>query len=385
MGRMPLANAFVRPGGADEDALRFPLTLMMCRACRLIQLKETVNRDLLFKQVLWSFGASVKGQRHAAWFAQQLSQVFPSRGFLVEMMSNDGVTLEACRNEGFSVLGVDPSDVARGARQRGIPSISAFFGREVAEQIRAERGPVDVIVARHALGHLAELNDLIEGVKRLLRPGGRFVVEVPYALLMREEIQYDTIFHEHTSYWTVASLASYLERNGLQLIDLSFVPFNGGSILAHAVAAPGKARESIAQILALEEVLQLNDPAGWQLFNQRVQEQRASLRRLLQDLCRQGKRVVGYGAAAKFMVMLNYCGIDTTVLTLIGDANPRKQGLLCPGVRIPVVSPETLISAQPDYVLIGAWTLSEEIMSSFREKLAYRGKFLLPLPIAQVV
>jgi SAM-dependent methyltransferase len=322
-----------------------------------------------------------------AWLAERLAgRCAPARGkFLVEMMSNDGVGLEASRQAGFDVLGVDPSNVAAEAEARGLPSVREFFGVQLAERLRAERGPADVIVARHALAHLSEVRDLLAGVRLLLRPGGVFLVEVPYALMLREEVQYDTIFHEHPFFWTVASLRTVLGRHGLRLTDLAFVPVNGGSILAEvrhegAAEAPG-----LQAVLDLEGVLRLNQPEGWELFARRVHDQRDGLRRLLGDLAGDGATVVGYGAAAKFMIMLNFCGITPELVRQVGDMSPRKQGLLCPGVRIPVVSPETLMESAPDYVLIGAWNLRDEIIRFFREKLHYRNRFVLPLPTPRII
>jgi novobiocin biosynthesis protein NovU/D-mycarose 3-C-methyltransferase len=381
LGPLPLANAFVRPGGPAADEEREPVTLVMCRSCRLLQLREIVARERLFSNFVWVSGTSAAARQHAASLAQRLAGRMPGGGLLVELMSNDGVTLEACRVAGFTVLGVDPSDVAAEARSRGVPSIPAYFGRTVAEQIRAERGPADVILAKHALEHTSELTDLMSGVTHLLRPGGRFVIQVPYAMPMREQTQYDTVFHEHVTYWTVGSLVGLLRRHGLQVRELTFLPVNGGSILTEAVAGAGDPCEAARAALELEDVLRLNDPRGWEPFTRRVLEQRDALRRLLFGLSEGGSKVLGYGAAAKFMVMLNYCGITREQLPLVGDANARKQGLLCPGVRIPVGSPEAVVAAQPDYVLIGAWTFRDEIMQHFREKLGYRGRFLLPLPV----
>jgi hypothetical protein len=283
------------------------------------------------------------------------------------------------------VLGVDPGDITEEATRRGLPTIRAFFGADVADRIVAERGPAEVVVARNVIGHVAEPNDLVAGIRRLLAPEGRAFLETPYALRLRDALQYDTVFHEHVCYLTIGGLRTLLTRHGLDIAQLSFVSMNGGSFLAevrHRDRADGDGARSV---LDLEEVLEINRPRGWEGFAARVQQQRRELVGLLAGLREEGASVVAYGAAAKFMTMLNYCGITPELVSACGDANPRKAGLLCPGVRIPVVSPEALVERRPDYVLIGAWNFRDEIIRFFRERLGYRGQFIVPLPVPQVV
>jgi novobiocin biosynthesis protein NovU/D-mycarose 3-C-methyltransferase len=387
MGRLPLADAFVASADATDDRFTETLTLVMCDACRLVQIREEVPRDKLFRSYLWVSGTSETARRHAAWLSERLRARHhrQPRPFLVEVASNDGFFLEHYRRVGgFDILGVDPSNLALEADQQGIPSVRDFFGAAAAGRIKVERGPADVIVARNVLGHASALQDLVGGVKQLLAPDGVFVLEVPYAYYMRAEIQYDTIFHEHLSYPTIRSVGTLMRRFGLKITDISFVQMNGGSMLCEIVHETSAIPRNDQAMLDFEESIDLNTPRGWRGFAAAVEAQRDSFVALLERLAAERKRVAAYGAAAKCMTMLNYCGVSTNLISVIGDANPRKQGLLCPGVRIPVVSPAEVMARDPDYVMIGAWNFKDEIMQFFREKLGYRSRFIVPLPMPTV-
>jgi SAM-dependent methyltransferase len=383
MGIVPMANDFVSADHPAADAERFPLNLVMCNACHLVQIKEIVPPERMFRNYLWVSGTSATLQQYAADFAARLAKKCPPQpgSFLVEIASNDGTLLSACRQHGFEVLGVDPSSVAKEANQNGIPTLNEFFGLEVATSIVRQRGQASAIVARNVIGHVAQPVDLVRGIKKLLGPHGRCIIESPYAGLLREEIQYDTVFHEHVCYFTIGSLSKLLEREGLRIVDLTFSPMNGGSFVAEVTHADVSGPSGAQPVLDLEKITQLNEPRGWDVFSHRAQAQRRELRSLLKEVKQQGAKVVAYGAAAKFMTMLNYCDIGTDLLVCVGDANPRKQGMLCPGVRIPVVSPQSLMDEDPDYILIGAWNFRDEIVRQFRDKHGFAKGFLLPLPV----
>jgi SAM-dependent methyltransferase len=386
-GRVPLANAFTGPQHPDADRIQYPLTLVQCEGCGMVQIKEILPPAELFTTYPWVSGTSATLREYAKEFAGRIAGRVNGGGdrFLLEIASNDGSMLAACREAGFDVLGVDPSNVTEEAVNRGIPTIRAFFGTEVAERIVADRGRADVVVARNVIGHVAEPNDLVAGIRRVLAPAGRAFIETPYALRLRQELQYDTVFHEHVCYLTIGTLTTLLGRHGLEIADLSFVSMNGGSFLAEVRHRDAVAGDGARSVLDLEEMLELNRPRGWEGFAAQVDDQRRGLVRLLTELRAAGAVVVAYGAAAKFMTMLNYCGITPDLVAACGDANPRKEGLLCPGVRIPVESPATLMARRPDYVLIGAWNFRDEIIRFFREQLGYRGRFIVPLPVARVV
>jgi len=387
LGAVPLANAFVGPDAPDADAARYPLTLVQCAACAMVQIKEILPPEELFSSYLWVSGTSATLRAYTRDFAARLAGRVDAAGgaTVVEVASNDGSMLAALKEVGFDVIGVDPSDVAEGANARGLPTIRAFFGTEVAGRIVSERGRADVVVARNVIGHVAEPNDLVAGIAGVLASDGRALIETPYALRLRDDLQYDTVFHEHVCYLTIGSLANLLGRHGLAIVDLTFVHMNGGSFLAEVMHADRAERDGARSVLDLEDILEINRPRGWEGFTAQVHAQREGLRGLLDDLRAEGATVVAYGAAAKFMTMLNYCDITPELVASCGDANPRKQGLLCPGVRIPVESPERLMARDPDCVLIGAWNFRDEIVAYFRDTLGYEGEFIVPLPVARVI
>lgn len=387
MGRVPLANAFVTNEADTGDHFREDLTLVMCTGCSLIQIRDEVPREHLYSSFLWVTATSQTTKDYARWFSQRLrARYLESAGpFLVEVASNDGFFLEHYRDDGFEILGVDPSNLAEEADRNGIPTIRDFFGRSVADRIVEERGHADVIVARNVLGHVSATRDLVDGIKRLLAPGGVCLIESPYAFFLRNEIQYDTIFHEHVSYLTVGSVSNLMASFGLKLTDVTFVQMNGGSFLFEITHEDSDHERGDQAMIDFEEVIGLNRPDGWNDFADAVSAQRSGLRDLLARLAQEGKRVVGYGAAAKAMTMLNFCGVTREWLAAMGDANPRKQGLLCPGVRIPVVSPEELMEPTPDYILIGAWNFKDEIIDFFRTEMGYRNQFIIPLPTPRIL
>ncbi|MFT4712023.1 MAG: SAM-dependent methyltransferase [Candidatus Azotimanducaceae bacterium] len=386
MGLLPLANAFVSSPADTADSFRAQQTLVMCDDCRLVQLRELVDREELFRNYLWVTGTSVAAANHARWLSARLAGRYMNQqnNLLVEIASNDGFFLRHYRDAGFDILGVDPSNVAGQANDSGLPTIQTFFGKDVAEKIIAERGQANIIVARNVLGHSSELRDLVEGASMLLAPGGRIIIEHPYAYLMRSEVQYDQIFHEHASYPTVQSLSNLISQFGLKITEVTFVDMNGGSMLVEISNESEQVPPGGLEIMEFENFIQLNDPTGWREFSNSVIRQKQELVALLRKLKSEGKTVAGYGAAAKSMVMLNYCGIDLSLVNIFADANPSKQGLSCPGVRIPVVSPDEMLATNPDYILIGAWNLKKEIIQYLREEKGFSGKFIIPLPLPSI-
>jgi len=388
MGNVPLANSFVSDESGDADKSLEPLSLVMCTSCTMLQIRDEVPREKLFGEYLWMTSTSAGAKKHAEWLSTRLYERHgqtESPPFLVEIASNDGFLLQHFRDVGFEILGVDPSNFADEATARGLTSIRDFFGESIADQILETRQGADIIVARNVLGHSSELQDLTAGIKKLLKPDGVLILELPYAYMLRAETQYDTIFHEHLSYLTVGSLHNLFTQYGMKIIDIDFVDMNGGSLLCEVVHESDSRPRNDETMLSFERFIDLNSVSGWRRFSKDVSRQKQSLRQMLTELKSEGNKVVSYGAAAKFMTMLNYCEIDRSLVAACGDANERKQGLLCPGVRIPVVSPAELMEMKPDYVLIGAWNFKDEIVETLRRDYSYEGRFIAPLPIPEVL
>lgn len=390
MGDVPLANAFVKDEQGIEDKTLWPLSLVMCSnlICRLLQIREDVPREKLFSDYLWVTSTSAGAKDHAEWLSRKLWDKFGSTSkspFLVEIASNDGFFLEHYKDVGFKITGVDPSNLADEANDRGLTSIRDFFGESVANRIIKSQGLADLIVARNVLGHSSQMRDLVSGMKKLLAEDGTLILEVPYAFMMRDETQYDTIFHEHPSYLTIGSIHNLFKNFELKITDIQYVNMNGGSVICEIKHFRNLTSSNDSISLAFEEFIGLNEPVGWERFSQDVYRQKSLLIKMLTSLKAEGKRVVAYGAAAKFMTMLNYCGIDKNLIQAVGDANPRKQKLLCPGVRIPVISPNELMELKPDYVLISAWNFKKEIIEFLKSEYNYDKEFIVPLPIPEII
>jgi SAM-dependent methyltransferase len=390
MGDVPLANAFVKNEQGIEDKTRWPLSLVMCSnlSCRLLQIRDDVPREKLFSNYLWVTSTSAGAKDHAEWLSKWLWDKFGSTSrspFLVEIASNDGFFLEHYKDVGFEITGVDPSNLADEADARGLKSIRDFFGESVANRIADSQGKADLIVARNVLGHSSQMRDLVAGMKKLLAEDGTLILEVPYAFMLRNETQYDTIFHEHPSYLTIGSIHNLFKKFELKITDIQYVNMNGGSVICEIKHSVNLVSSNDNISLAFEEFIGLNDPVGWERFSQDVQRQKSLLIEMLTNLKTEGKKVVAYGAAAKFMTMLNYCGIEKNLIQAVGDANPRKQKLLCPGNRIPVVSPRELIDMKPDYVLIGAWNFKKEIIEFLKSEFKYERSFIVPLPMPEII
>jgi SAM-dependent methyltransferase len=392
MGNVPLANAFVKDEQGTEDKTRWPLSLVMCTnsSCRLLQIREDVPREKLFSDsdYLWVTSTSAGAKNHAKSLSRQLWEKFGStrkNPFLVEIASNDGFFLQHYKEVGFEITGVDPSNLADEANARGLTSIRDFFGESIANRIVNSEGHADLIVARNVLGHSSQMRDLVAGIKKLLAEDGTLILEVPYAFMLRNEIQYDTIFHEHPSYLTIGSIHNLFKKFKLKITDIQYVNMNGGSIICEIKHDTNVVSANDEISLAFEQFIGLNEPVSWEGFSQNVQRQKSLLIEMLNNLKNEGKTVVAYGAAAKFMTMLNYCGVEKNLVKAVGDANPRKHGLFCPGVRIPVVSPRELMDMKPDYVLIGAWNFRKEIIGFLKHEFKYDKSFIVPLPIPQII
>ena len=390
LGEVPLANDFVNESTSELDKELIPLNFCMCKNCNLIQIKEIVPPSRMFKNYLWQSGTSKALNDYVEHFSEKIENKFfkdksNNSNLIVEIASNDGSMLRSFKKRGFKILGIDPSSVASNCNENGIPTINNFFSYELSKEILDKYGPSDLVIARNVIGHVSEPRDLVKGIKNILSIEGHCIIESPYVGLLREQLQYDTIFHEHVCYFSIKSLSNLLNQEGLQITNTSFCDLNGGSFVAEIVHSGSKNPININSILDLEDINNLNKFLGWEAFKNQVNSQKIALKNLLIELNKKGKKVVAYGAAAKFMTMLNVAKIDKTLLKCVGDLNPSKQGLLCPGVHIPVVSPEELMSINPDYILIGAWNFRKEIIEFFKSKYNFKKEFIIPLPLPSII
>jgi novobiocin biosynthesis protein NovU/D-mycarose 3-C-methyltransferase len=388
LGETPLANAFVAPERRDDREERFPLEVLRCASCGLVQLSVIVRQDILFGHYLYATSASAPMVEHFAALAQEVVQRFAPRGSLVvEVGSNDGVLLRPLRSAGLAVLGVEPAaNLAAQANAEGLETWPEYFATPVAHRIVAERGRVKLAIANNALAQIDDLRDVAASLSVLLDDDGVFVAEVPYLAHLLERVEYDTIYHEHLSYFAIAPLETLFSQVGLELFDLRHLPTHGGSIRMYA--GRRGARPPTAELVAAraaERDARLAEAATYARFAERVAESRDALRALLGDLVRTGHRVAGLGATAKSCTLLHYCGVGRESIDFIGDSTPLKQGLLTPGTHIPVRNEAAIFEDGVDRVLLLAWNYADAIMRGHVDFIARGGRFVHPIPLARLL
>jgi SAM-dependent methyltransferase len=387
LGEQPLANGLLRPDDAEPER-RFPLALVRCEGCALVQLTGTVDPKVLFDDYHYfsSFSTTmIDAMRTLAAQTVERTGLGPD-SLVVEIASNDGYLLQHYRDLGVPILGIDPArNVAAAATARGIPTEVDYFDLEVAQRLRCQGRVADVIHANNVMAHVPEINSFVAGVAHLLAPDGVAVIETPHLVRMVEGAEFDTIYHEHVFYWSLTSLVPLMARHGLMVSDVERLSIHGGSLrvfVSHLGAVPTAA---VAEVLAEETRLGVAAAPYYLDFADRVAALRAATVSLLRDLRSDGATIAAYGAAAKGTVLLNHFGIDHGLVDFVVDRNPGKQGFLLPGTKIPIVDPARLLADRPDHVLLLTWNFADEIIAQQAAYLAGGGRFIVPIPELRVV
>ncbi len=389
LGETPLANALLEQERPREPEPRFPLELVFCQSCTLLQITETVPPEVLFGEYLYFSSFSDTMVAHAKALVGRLvaERGLGPGSLAVEAASNDGYLLRFYREAGVPVLGIEPAaNIAKVARERGVETLCRFFGTEVARELAAAGTSADVIHANNVLAHVADLNGFVEGFALLLKGDGRVVVETPYAKDMLDGVEFDTIYHEHLCYYSLTALDALFRRHRMTVCDVERLAIHGGSLRVFA-ARSGAAEPSPAVRALLEEERRwgVADPAFYRGFGARVNALRESLRGLLGRLKAEGRRVAAYGASAKGSTLLNTSGIGRETLDFVADRSTVKQGRFTPGTHLPVVAPERLAEAMPDYTLLLTWNFADEILAQQAEYRRRGGKFIVPIPEVKIV
>jgi len=387
LGLMPISNAFVRPQQAAAGEKFYPLRVCVCDACWLVQTGSHASPEIHFHDEYAYFSAySDTWLAHCRAFVAGAVERFAldADSRVVEVASNDGYLLQYFVEHGISCFGVDPAaNCAKVAwDKRRVPTEVAFFGTETAARLLNQRGAADLLIANNVLAHVPDINDFVAGFKILLGPEGTATFEVPHVLELIRNTQFDTIYHEHYSYFSLIALTPLFERHGLRIVDAERLRTHGGSLrlyVRHAGAAGSLARR-VSDLETEEIAAGLNDAAAYIAFDARVRALKRSLLSLLIELVGRKKSILGYGAPAKGNTLLNYCGIGPDFLTFTVDRSTHKQGLLLPGTHIPIRNPDAIFSFKPDFVLILPWNLREEIMTQLAGIRDWGGKFIVPIP-----
>ncbi|MGZ9740093.1 methyltransferase domain-containing protein [Pseudomonas sp. GNP012] len=387
LGTSPPSNAYVRADQLEKVEQWVPLKVAVCQQCWLVQTEDYTSADSLFDAeyaYFSSFSSTwlAHAERYVAEMVERFGLTADSR--VVEVAANDGYLLQYVARRGIPCLGVEPTrSTAQAAREKGLEIRELFFGRDSAVQLKNEGWGADLMAANNVLAHVPDINDFLCGFATLLKPTGVATFEFPQLLTLMAGQQFDTLYHEHYSYLSLTAVQTLCERNGLQVFDVSQLSTHGGSLRVFVQRLDGERREvqpAVRQQLQAELAAGVKTPAYYTTLAPAAERIKHGLLRFLLQAKADGKRVVGYGAAAKGNTLLNYAGVKPDLLAWVADANPHKQGKYLPGSRIPIVSPAQIDIEKPDYVLVLPWNLLDEITQAFAGIRAWDGRFVIAIP-----
>ena len=388
LGNTPLANALLREDELAAPEAKWPLDLAWCPTCTLVQITETVPPEKLFRDYAYFSSFSDTMVAHARSIADRLRETrdLDSGSLVVEIASNDGYLLQWYHRAGVPVLGIEPArNIAQVAEsERGVRTISEFFGPELARQLVHDGQRADVIHANNVLAHVADLNGVVAGFATLLKPEGVVVVEAPYLKDLLDHVEFDTIYHEHLCYFSLTALTQLFGQHGLEIIDVERLSIHGGSLRIFAAKTGTAAVQPAVHDLLDEESEWVRSTGFYQSFGERVESLRHELIGLLTELKAGGNRIAVYGASAKGSTLLNYFGIGSDILEYVVDRSTVKQGRFTPGSRLKIHDPSRLVEDRPDYCLLLTWNFTEEVLAQQTQYRQQGGKFIIPIPQVRV-
>jgi 2-polyprenyl-3-methyl-5-hydroxy-6-metoxy-1,4-benzoquinol methylase len=386
LGMSPLAESYVRAEQENQVEPFYPLRAYACERCFLVQLEEYVSPREIFGEYAYFSSYSDSWLRHAQAYADMAVERFrlDGRSLVVEVGSNDGYLLRSFVAKGVPVLGIEPAaNVAEAAVGQGVPTLIRFFDEPTARELAATGRRADLLIGNNVLAQVSDLNGFVRSLKILLQPGGAVTMEFPHLLRLIEETQFDTIYHEHFSYFSFLTAQKIFAAHGLTVFDVDELPTHGGSLRIYACHAEDVAHavsDRVTELRAREAHAGLTRIETYSAFAEDVKETKRKLLEFLIEAKRKGKTVVGYGAPGKGNTLLNYCGIRTDFIDYTVDRNPYKQGKFLPGTHIPIVHPDRIRETRADYVLILPWNLKEEIMAQIAYIRGWGGQFVVPIP-----
>jgi 2-polyprenyl-3-methyl-5-hydroxy-6-metoxy-1,4-benzoquinol methylase len=386
LGVSPLANSYVKVGQLQHMEPFYPLHAYVCNSCYLVQLLEFESAEHIFSSYAYFSSYSESWLKHARAYTEIMIErfEFDANSQIVEIASNDGYLLQYFKEKGIPVLGVEPArNVAKVAEDAGIPTITNFFGMETAVELVRMGKKADLLLGNNVLAHVPDLNDFVGGMKILLKQDGVITMEFPHLERLIEENQFDTIYHEHFSYFSFVTVQKVFAAHGLTIFDVEELPTHGGSLRIYACHTEDTRRPvstSVTELLSREISAGFTDLTCYLSFNERVKETKRNILEFIINIKKAGKSIAGYGAPAKGNTLLNYCGIRTDFIDYTVDRSPHKQGHFLPGTHIPIYAPEKVKETKPDYLLVLPWNLKEEIMEQMSHIREWGGKFVVLIP-----
>ena len=386
LGMSPLCESYPVTEELKRGEIYYPLHVYVCSECFLVQLEEFESGENIFSDYAYFSSYSDSWLRHCEKYCRKMTERFGLNrdSFVVEVASNDGYLLQYFVQQGIPVLGIEPAaNVAEVAKAKNIPTMVRFFGSQVARELVAEGRSADLIAGNNVLAQVPELNDFVEGLRILLKPEGVLTLEFPHLLRLIERNEFDTIYHEHYSYFSLLTTERILTAHGLRVFDVEELASHGGSLRVYACRAESQRHDSsssVQRVIEDEKRAALDTPHGYESFRQQVKRTKFSLVEFLLRAAEEGKSVAGYGAPGKSATLLHYCGIGRDLIAYTVDRSPYKQGRYLPGSHIPIHHPDRIREMKPDYVVILPWNLKDEIMEQLSFIREWGGRFVVPIP-----
>lgn len=390
LGMSPLANSYIKPEQLNRMEPFYPLHVYVCAECVLVQLEQFSTPHDIFSDYAYFSSFSDSWLAHAKAYVDMIVDRFrlDRNSNVVEIASNDGYLLQNFVARGIPVLGIEPAaNVAEVATKKGINTTVAFFGEKTAVDLCTNGWAADLIIGNNVLAHVPDVNDFVKGLKALLKPCGLITMEFPHLLQLMKQNQFDTIYHEHFSYFSFLAVEQVFARHGMKLFDVEEIPTHGGSLRIYACHDQDASKpigDRARELRSREETIGFGQLNHYGSFGPQVEETKHKLLSFLISARQEGKRIVGYGAPAKGNTLLNYCGIRTDLIDYTVDRSPHKQGYFLPGVHIPIYAPDRIRQTRPDYLLILPWNIREEVMQQMHFIREWGGKFVVPIPEVRV-
>ncbi|HKQ71642.1 MAG TPA: class I SAM-dependent methyltransferase [Polyangiaceae bacterium] len=391
LGMSPLCESFLAADQLDKMEPFYPLHVLVCRRCLLVQINEYVKVEEIFTEYAYFSSFSTAWLKHAEDYVAQMTERLrlDAKSMVIELASNDGYLLQYFVKRGIPCLGIEPAaNVAKVAREKGVETEVMFFGEETARGMKAAGKMADLVLGNNVLAQVPDINSFVGGVPIVLKPAGTVTFEFPHLMQLFENNQFDTIYHEHFSYFSLIAVEAIFAEHGLTIFDVEELWSHGGSLrifARHAADTSRPVTDRVKALRAREEAAGYRKIETYTRFEEQVRETKRKLLELLIAAKREGKRVAGYGAPGKGNTLLNYCGIRTDFIDFTVDRNPYKHGRVLPGTHIPIFPPSHIDAMKPDYIFILPWNLKDEIMAQLAHAREWGAKFIVPIPVATVL